>query len=250
MRESVSARILIATTAPGGTAGSLAPDGRDCEIEWVSPLVVTPRFADTKTALGQLAKVRTIALTSAHAVDAMVGGLRALGHDVRALFGIKLAAVGEATAARLGAHGLAADLVADGGGAELAREILSAQLPDPILHLRALDGRPELGDALVAAGRRVEVVAAYETTPDAHALRAARLRHAAEPYAAIGLTSPRGADALVDAFGGEAQLRKLHLGAIGPTTQASLAARGLRAVVPERPSLEALITLLCDAVLC
>jgi uroporphyrinogen III methyltransferase/synthase len=214
------------------------------EIDWVSPLVVTPRFADTKRALGRLAEFRTIALTSVHAVDAMVGGLRALGHDVRALFGVRLAAVGGATAARLQSHGLDADLVAEGGGAELAAEIIAAQLPDAILHLRALDGRAELGDALVAAGKRVEIVAAYETSPDTHALKAARLRHAAEPYAAIGLSSPRGGTALVDAFGGAQRLAGLRIGAIGKTTQAALKAIGVDSVVPDHPSLDALVRLL------
>ena len=236
-------RILIAGTA-AATSSSLPEPESDVTVEWVSPLVVTPRFADTKRALGRLAEVRTIALTSVHAVDAMVGGLRALGHDVRALFGIKLAAVGGATAARLTSHGLSADLVANGGGAELAAEMLAAHLPDPILHLRAQDGRPELGDALSAAGKRVELVAAYETSPDTHALKAARLRHAAEPYDAIGVASPRGGAALVEAFGGASRLAGVRIGAIGATTQAALKEVGVDSVVPDHPSLDELVRLL------
>jgi uroporphyrinogen III methyltransferase/synthase len=244
------ARILIASTAAsrperaGAHAASHLPGG--CEIEWVSPLVVTPRFAEAKRALGRLAEFRSIALTSPHAVDAMVGALRALGHDVRALFGLKLCAVGDSTAIALGRHGLSADLIAEGGGAELAREMLSAHVADPVLFLRAADGRPELADVLGAGGLRVEVASAYETAPDGQAIKAALLRHASEPYAAIGLASPRGAEAIAVAFG--VGVRGVVLGAIGATTAAALSARKLDALVPERPSLDALITLLCDAV--
>ncbi len=224
-------------------------------VEWLSPFTVTPRFAEMKRALGRLAEVRTIAFTSGHAVDALVGALRAMGHDVRALFGVRLAAVGPATARRLERYGLSADLVpsAAAGGEALARELIAAgpaALPDPILLPRAADGRPELATLLVAAGRRVEVVAAYDVTPDAPALKRALMRHAAEPYAAIGFCSPRGVGALLDAFGGPTRLAGVQLGAIGETTRAALVERGLAvAVVPELPSagaLAAALTALCS----
>jgi uroporphyrinogen-III synthase len=233
----VTASVLIAAT------GVTAPQP---DVAFVSPLVIVPRFADMKRTMSGLGQWRTIALTSPHAVDGVVGALRALGHDVRALFGIKLAAVGDATAERLGQYGLSADLVAHGGGAELAREIIAADLPDPILHPRAADGRPELADALTAAGKRVEVALAYDSRPDAGALKAALLRHAAEPYAAIGFASPQGFAALLSTFGAQ-RLAGVRLGAIGATTAAAMTAAGFADVrVPERPSLEALIEVLRD----
>ncbi len=229
-------RILIAATREGSARS---------EVDWVSPLVVVPRFADMKRAVGRLGEFRTIALTSAHAVDALIGALRAVGQDVRALFGLRLAVVGEGSAERLSRYGLVADLVAQGGGAALASELITSGLPDPILHPRALDGRTELADALTAAGRRVEVVPAYETMPDGPALKAALLRHAAEPYAAFAFASPSGAHALIEAFGGTARLRGALIGAIGPTTEAELKALGfVDIVVPVLPSLDALVDVL------
>jgi len=250
----VKPRILVAATRPAeGAVPTTDEPPEPYELAWVSPLIVTPRFADTKQALARLAEVRTIALTSAHAVDSLIGALRALGHDVRSLFGIKLAVVGEATAAQLGTHGLSADLVAEGGGAELAHEIVAARLFDPILYLAAKDGRPELAEILIAAGLRVDRVAAYETSPDIQSLKAARLAHAATPYDGIAFCSPRGVDALVDVFGGAARLQNVKgrpiLGAIGETTLAALRTHGLTALVPARPSVKGVIALLAEELL-
>ncbi len=219
------------------------------EVDWVSPLVVVPRFAEMKRAVGHLAEFRSIALTSAHAVDALIGALRSVGHDVRALFGIRLAAVGEGTADRLARYGLVADVVAAGGGAALAAELLAGGVAAPVLLPRALDGREELELALRGAGHRVDVVTAYETTPDGPALKAALLKHASEPYRAFGFASPSGARALIDAFGGTGRLQGAIIGAIGATTAAALHELGFaEVVVPETASLDALVAALVAVV--
>lgn len=232
----VGAPILVVTT--------ISPDRMTCnDVELLAPLIVVPRFAEMKRALVGLGRVRTLALTSGHAVDALVGALYATGHDVRALFGIRIAVVGEGTAERLQRHGLRADLVATGGGADLAREIVAAGFDGTVLYPRALEGRPELGDALRAAGLPVEVVHAYETHPDAPAIKAALLRHHAAPYAAVGFTSPRGAAAVLDVFGD--RLGACTIGAIGETTRAALVEAGLRNVlVPDVPSVVGLVEVL------
>ena len=236
LRCRVAPRILLVTT--------VTPDRRDlAHVDLLAPLVVVPRFAEMKRALLGLGQVRTLALTSGHAVDALVGALLAIGHDVRALFGIRIAVVGEGTAERLLGHGLRADLVAQGGGADLAREIIAAGFEGPVLHPRAKDGRPELADALVAAGYAVDVAHAYETHPDGPAIKAALLRHHEAPYAAIGFTSPRGARAVLDVFGD--RLGTCAVGAIGPTTHDALVDAGLRdIIVPDAPSVLGLVEVL------
>jgi uroporphyrinogen III methyltransferase / synthase len=219
------------------------------QVDWVAPLIVTPRFADMKQALAKLAEWRTIAFTSAHAVDALIGALRSLGHDVRALFGIRLVAVGGVTAARLNSYGLSADLVAEGGAIGLAQALIEAgdAFGEPILHPRALDGRTELGDALSAAGRRIEVVPAYETSIDEAAIAGALREHHRARYDAIGFFSPRGVDAFVAIFGA-ARLAGVALGAIGETTRSALAAHGLGPiVVAEHASAGALLAALSGA---
>ena len=102
--------ILLLATRSGELQAS---DEDGAELVTVSPLQVVPRFSAMKQALGRLDAVRVIALSSVHAVDALLGALTALGRDARALAGIKLAAVGEATARRLIELHLAADLVPD-----------------------------------------------------------------------------------------------------------------------------------------
>jgi uroporphyrinogen-III synthase len=160
-----------------------------------------------------------------------------------------LVAVGGVTAARLGRYGLSANLVAEGGAIGLAQAIIEAgdAFADPILHPRALEGRTELGDALAAAGRRIEVVPAYETSIDEAAIAGALREHRRARYDAIGFFSPRGVDAFVSIFGA-ARLAGVTLGAIGATTSSALAAHGLGPiVVAEHASGGALLASLCAA---
>ena len=227
---------------------ALAPSG--LTLVEASPLAVVPRQAELKQALAQ--PLRAIAFASAHAVDALLGALAATGRDARALGGVRLAAVGQATARRLAERSLAADLVGDSGGAALAAEIVAARWEGPLLVLGAADGRPELADALEAAGVEVVRAAAYATLPDDGALAALARAHRARPFAAVAFTSPRGAEALLDVLGGAERLTvagapRPLVGAIGETTRSALVARGLSVdVVPPAPSAVALVRALAD----
>ena len=236
--------LLLATRADG----ELLPRGDGAEVIQVSPLSVMPRFAETKAALARLEEMRLVAVTSANAVDALVGALKASGHDVRALYGKVLAAVGEASARRLSYYNLSADLTSDGGGAHLAAEIARAQLSGPVLVLRAKGGREELPATLRAAGYAVEVVDAYDTIPDERALAAAAARHRVTPFDAIGFASPKGARAFLEAVGGLSALAGVKIGAVGETTRAALVEAGLEVqVLSPRPDLAALLDALAAA---
>ena len=228
-------RILLLTTK---AVPNLRPE---LDVRVVSPLTIVPRFADVKAALGRLDGVRTIAFASAHAVDAVAGPLAALGRDARAFAGVQLAAVGAATAERLLSRGLRADFVGDAGGAALAQALVDGGATGAALLFGADDGRPELADALVAAGWRVESVAAYDSVPDDAALAAALKEHRARAFDAIAFTSPRGARAFVD-LAGKAALENVRLGAIGDTTAAALRDLGLATIVTAAtPEIAALI---------
>jgi uroporphyrinogen III methyltransferase/synthase len=232
-------RILLLSTKDDDGESA---DAAGAELVRVSPLTVVPRFADVKTALARLSSWRTIAFSSAHAVDAVVGALSAMGHDLRALAGVKLAAVGAATARRLEEMYLRADLIADAGGAALAEEIRAADLQGPVFLPRAAGGREELADGLRAAGYPVDAVDAYDTIPDGGALARVVRSHRARPFDAVGLSSPKGAAAFLEALGGGKALAGVVVGAIGDTTREALEDAGVPvSVVPESPSLSALL---------
>jgi uroporphyrinogen III methyltransferase / synthase len=233
-------RILVLSTKDEGEL-PLRADG--AEVVRISPLQVLPCFADVKTSLSRPASV--LAFASAHAVDALLGALVSTGQDVRALFGVKLAAVGAATAARLAEAHLVADLVARGGGAELAEEIRLAQFTGPVRILGAKGGRSELADGLRAAGYEVDAVEAYETVPDDGALSRAAREHRARPFDAVAFASPRGAKAFLEA----ARIGDAKVGAIGQTTRAALEELGLTVhAVPDQPSLAALVDALAEKI--
>jgi uroporphyrinogen III methyltransferase/synthase len=224
-----------------------APARDDVQLTRVSPLAIVHRFAEVKTALGKLERYKTIAFASAHAVDALVGALMATGRDLRALAGIRLCAVGEATARRLEAAHLRAELTSSAGGSKLAEDIKAAQLDGPVLLPRAAGGRDELADGLRAAGYTVEALDAYDTLPDDLQLKPIVHAHREQPFDAVAFASPRGASAFLDLAGAKS-LEKSIVGAIGETTRAALEAAGVRvAVVPDKPSVEALVDALALA---
>jgi len=107
-----------------------------------------------------------IAFTSGHAVDAFMTRLLAVAHDVRELKGVKLCAVGPATAERLARYGLKVDIVA----AEFRAESLSRAMSShgEIRGMRVLLPRADIGREVVAEelrrqGADVTEVIAYRT---------------------------------------------------------------------------------------
>ncbi len=193
----------------------------------LSPMVVVPCHAALKEAIARLSSVRTIAFASGHAVDAFVAALIDRGLDARALAGLRLAAVGAATAARLAERSLRADLVGEKGGAALADELVAAGWEGPVLLPSATDARPELAAALGAAGLEVVRVDAYQTIVDEGALGRAARCHRRAPYHAVAIMSPRGGEALLEALGGAVALAHTAVIAVGETTRATLTRAGV-----------------------
>jgi uroporphyrinogen III methyltransferase / synthase len=144
--------------------------------------------------------------------------------DVRALGGVKVAAIGPATAQALAESKLVADLVP----AEYVAESLLAALGTPtgaggrVLIARAAVARDVLPDGLAAAGWQVEVVEAYRTVrPDP------REHHRRELADAdiITFTSSSTVVNFVEAFGVEAV--PATVGCIGPITATTAREVGL-----------------------
>ncbi len=196
---------------------------------------------------------RWLVLTSVNAVDTLADRLHATGHDARALAGVRLAVVGQATADALHARlAVRADLqpprftaaalaqaMADAGGLSGARCLL----------LRADIARPGLPAALTRAGARVDEVVAYETRPpaamDPDALDA--LRAGAVDW--VTFTSSSTARNLYRLLGADAALLSgVKTASIGPATTETVRTLGLGPTVQAAAStLDALVASLVQA---
>jgi uroporphyrinogen III methyltransferase/synthase len=180
-------------------------------------------------------------VTSANAVEFTWNRLRHLGRDARALAGIRIAAVGPATARALEAHGLHADLVPETADSVHLATALAVSRPAAILIPQADNARPILRERLTAAGWQVTAPTAYAAvplTPD--------IDLASAPVDAVTFASSATVERFL-AFAGAAQVAAWQQAgcrfyAIGPQTAATLTAHGLAvAAVAEDASVAGLV---------
>ena len=254
-RPLAGARVLV-TRAPeqaerfSRALAELGAEPLDCPVTRIAP-PPAEEAARLDAALGRLGQFAWLLLASANAVDCFAAALAARRMDGRALAGVRIACVGPATAAALAAHGLLADLVPPhGDAAGVARAIIdtataAALAGARVLVPRAEKGRDEAIDLLRAAGAEVEAIAVYRLAPvaaDEPAVASALARLRAGEIRAAAFFAPSQVRALCDLLGPDASevLGAVPiLAAIGATTAAALAARGLTAhVVPSAPDAE------------
>ena len=188
-----SARLALALRREGATVVTL-------------PSITVTGPADGGKALneavGGIRLYAWVAFTSANAVAGFLGAVR----DARVLSGVRLAAVGRATAASLEAGHLVADLVAERSSAAGLVEAFGAPggPGNRVLFCRAPDSLPTFADGLRALGWSVDEVETYRTVaagPDdgvtEEAVNRARRADAvvfASPSAVRGFVSALGDD--------------------------------------------------------
>jgi uroporphyrinogen III methyltransferase/synthase len=132
----------------------------------IAPLPPSP---DDMAVLAGIGQHLLIVLTSVNGVDALFARLAELGLDARAISGTaQVVAIGPATAERLAAHGIRADLVPEQFVAEGILESLAGRPLEGVRTLvaRARGARPELVDGLRARGALVDEVELYESVPE------------------------------------------------------------------------------------
>jgi uroporphyrinogen III methyltransferase/synthase len=123
-------------------------------------------FGPLDEACAHLDRFDWIVFSSANAVDAFMGRLMRSPLDVRALGGVKLCAVGPATAARLALHSLKVDLVPSEYRADALAHAISSNGNVRGLRIflpRADIGREVLADELRKQGADVTEAVAYRT---------------------------------------------------------------------------------------
>jgi uroporphyrinogen III methyltransferase/synthase len=186
-----------------------------------------------------------VAFTSANAVKAVREKLEEVGLDARAFSGVKVAAVGDSTAAVLADFGIRADLVPSG---QQSSEGLLVDFPphdhqldllDRVLLPRADIATETLAAGLKARGWAIDDVTAYRT-----------VRAAPPPLSVREALRSGGVDALL--FTSSSTVRNLvglagkpHdrtvVGVIGPHTAATAAELGIRVdLQPEQPGVDEL----------
>lgn len=225
LREGERARELVqAIEALGGHARCHAPT-EDRELN-------APALGEVFAAI---APDGWVAFASGSAVRHLVRALAPGAADM--LRARRVAAVGPSTARALADADVPVDLLAaDESGAGLAAALLAhfGDTRPPVLLPAAKGGRPELGEALTAAGCHVRRVELYEATP----LPPPTTDELAVD--AIVVASPSGARG---ALGGCARASlQARIVAIGPTTADAVRALGLEvAAVAEHPTTEGVL---------
>jgi uroporphyrinogen III methyltransferase / synthase len=192
-----------------------------------------------------------IAFTSVNAVKAVREKFDEYGLDARAFSGLKIAAVGEKTAAAIEAWGLRADLVPS--GEQSAAGLLEDWPPyddvlDPINRVflpRADIATDTLVAGLQSIGWEVDDVTAYRTVRAAPPAPAVRDAIKSGRFDAVVFTSSSTVRNLVGIAG------KPHpstvVAAIGPATAKTAEEHGLRVdVLAPKPSVEAVVDALAD----
>lgn len=156
------------------------------------------------------------------------------------LLELPIAVIGDGTAAATTDAGLDPSLIGPGTGIGLA-EILNRQLTEPstVIYACGHHRRPELPNALEAAGHTVVHVVVYRmcATPPRE------LPPLGPSLDAVVVTSPRAARLYLEGVGG-LPLPCPHL-ALGPTTRDAAQSMGIECSIPSKPNLESLAEELC-----
>ena len=184
-----------------------------------------------------------IVFASANAVRAVLDRLYANGSDSRALGGVRVAAVGGATADALRDMGIIADLTPESATSDgLADALIGAGVSGKRALLPRSDIAPRrLPDALQAAGAEVRQVAAYRTAPPDSA--GADLQDALK--AGVDVATFASSSAVRNLVGllddGADSLDGATIACIGPTTAATAGRLGLKVdIVSETHTAEGL----------
>jgi uroporphyrinogen III methyltransferase/synthase len=209
-------------------------------------------FTPLDQALDNLSRYQWIVFTSANGVAAFMNRLFAQGKDVRALGGLKIAAIGPATAKALGAWGLKADVVPAQFKAEVLLEALSPLVSsgDKVLLARAQIAREVLPQGLVRLGVEVDVAPVYKARHVTEVPPEAEAAFTEGKVDILTFTSSATVHNFASLVGKErfqALAKNAVVAAIGPITAGTLKEYGISAQVqPEDYTIPALAAAVVD----
>jgi uroporphyrinogen III methyltransferase/synthase len=214
-------------------------------------IVPTDRKSDLADALLELNSYDWLVFTSPNGVTMFFESFFKAFEDLRDIGGVRIAAVGPATAAKLKELHLKVDLMPEEAlavkiAAEFARYETVENLK--ILLMRAEVATPELPQALEALGGIVDDVACYQTVPETEDVNGAAARLLAEGADWITFTSGSTVEnfhARFDLPALQKRFPQMKLASIGPETTKTIESLGLKADVEAKPhTIEGLVKVL------
>ena len=216
--------VRIVVTRPADQSDSLRSRLEELGAEvLVQPAIEIRPPADwtaVDEAIARLAEYRWLVFSSANGVRFLLDRLLEAA-DVRRLGGIRLAAIGPATAAELARYALRADLVPDEFRAEGLAAALAKEVPGQrVLLARASRGREVLAEQLRACGATVDQVTVYESRDVAEADADVAEALGAGTVDWVTVTSSAIARSLAAMFG--PTLHRAKLASISPLTSQTL----------------------------
>ena len=193
--------------------------------------------AGLDSAIKNIDKYHWCILTSANGVDALFERLHALGGDSRWLKGVKMAAIGAATAEALETQGIKAEFVPKEFTTEGLLEGFGRQQIKGRRFLlpRADIAPPELTDGLRQLGAEVDEITAYRTVPATKSIAKGKKLLEEGGIDVITFTSSSTVTNLVQALGGNTDLiKKTVVACIGPVTAETAIKAGLEVAITAR----------------
>jgi uroporphyrinogen III methyltransferase/synthase len=198
-------------------------------IEMPATQIARLDLSPLRSAVANIADYNWLIFTSQNAVAIFWEQFLGAGRDARALAGLKIAAVGPATAGALLEHGITVDLIPKRFVAESLLELLGERndmAGSNVLYVTAEGARDVLPDGLKDMGAEVNVIEAYRSIPDGQgAKRLARAIEAGKVNL-VTFTSASAVKAYVDAVGDELAQR-VPAASIGPQTSEALRDAGI-----------------------
>lgn len=191
-------------------------------------------------ALRRLSDYEWLVLTSPAGVEALTDLLDRQGKDVRALSGVKLAAIGPGTAGALQGRGLRCDYMPETYDAAHLGAGLASRAWGKALILRAELGSPELTNALEEGGVSYDDIPCYTTILESEYAVELRELMAAGEARLVTFTSASTVRGFVGSVG-KVDLSGLLGICIGEQTAAEAQKYGIRTAVAERATMDALL---------
>lgn len=238
----------IVVTRPRGRCGEFCRKIRELGGEALAfPCIETvPRPGAFREAVGNPGRFAWIAFSSATGADLFFGALNAAGKDARALAGIRVAAVGSATAKRLAEHGVRPDLVPRKfDGRHLGEALTQRVKPgEKVLVVRARNGSRSLEEKLEESGIPFDAVTAYETRP-AQREEVPEIRQIVESgeFDWVAFASSSAVRGFSEAFAG-GDYSGVTAVCIGPETAATAEKLGMKTVVSPVSTMDGMLEIM------